>query len=239
MIADLLDITEDDARGLCELAGHDLAMARYYRECAEGCDDGALRNDYARSYRGCARSYRQTLAMKLRLKQALLQADRAAAAELRKEVEARREAAERERRDAVEAHHMAVRVHFERLLWDEYEEPEAEDLLTEIDGCLLAFAEVPGFLETPVPTLIQRLERKLRQGQQAARDADPDGEEEARPPPEAGATNRVRPGPVPDPGVAESGSCPSPPPDPPSAPYAPPRETLRPGERRPGGGPGG
>ena len=65
---DALDITEAEAAGLTELAALDLAMARRFAARAQDAEDADEANGLARSYQRAARSYRQTLALKLRLK---------------------------------------------------------------------------------------------------------------------------------------------------------------------------
>jgi hypothetical protein len=65
---DALDITEAEAAGLTELAALDLAMARRFAARAQAAEDADEANGLARSYQRAARSYRQTLALKLRLK---------------------------------------------------------------------------------------------------------------------------------------------------------------------------
>src|SRR5215207_3703096 len=71
---DALNITEEEAAGLAELARHDLAMARHFAERAHAAEDPAVANRLARSYQRAARSYRQTLALKARLKRDLQRA---------------------------------------------------------------------------------------------------------------------------------------------------------------------
>jgi hypothetical protein len=72
---DALNITEADAVGLAELAAEDLAMAKDFAARARAAEDPAVANDFARSYQRMARSYRQTLALKVRLKRELAQAE--------------------------------------------------------------------------------------------------------------------------------------------------------------------
>ena len=64
---DALDITEAEAAGLTELAALDLAMARRFAARAQAAEDADEANGLARSYQRAARSYRQTLALKMRL----------------------------------------------------------------------------------------------------------------------------------------------------------------------------
>jgi len=68
---DALDITEAEAAGLSELAAIDLAMARRFGERALAAEDPEVANRLARSAQRAARSYRQTLALKVRLRRAL------------------------------------------------------------------------------------------------------------------------------------------------------------------------
>src|SRR5690242_3289548 len=64
---DALAITEEEAQGLSELAALDLAMAKDFAARVQAEADPAVKNDLARSYQRVARSYRQTLALKMRL----------------------------------------------------------------------------------------------------------------------------------------------------------------------------
>jgi len=73
---DALAITEDEAAGLSELAALDLAMARDFAARAQAAEDAETANDLARSYQRMARSYRQTLALKVRLAREMALAER-------------------------------------------------------------------------------------------------------------------------------------------------------------------
>src|SRR3989344_4017068 len=68
---DALDITEAEAQGLSELAQHDLALARDFARRAQAAEDADEASRLGRSYQRAARSYRQTLALKARLKRDL------------------------------------------------------------------------------------------------------------------------------------------------------------------------
>ncbi|MBU1377873.1 MAG: hypothetical protein KKE02_04310 [Alphaproteobacteria bacterium] len=68
---DALDITEEEAAGLSELAAIDLATARRFAERAQATEDADVANRLARTSQRAARSYRQTLALKVRLRRAL------------------------------------------------------------------------------------------------------------------------------------------------------------------------
>jgi len=73
---DALTITEAEAAGLSELAALDLAMARDFAARAKAAEDPDTANDLARSYQRVARSYRQTLALKVRLAREIARAQR-------------------------------------------------------------------------------------------------------------------------------------------------------------------
>lgn len=68
---DALDITEAEAEGLSELAQHDLALARDFARRAQAAEDADEASRLGRSYQRAARSYRQTLALKVKLKRDL------------------------------------------------------------------------------------------------------------------------------------------------------------------------
>lgn len=68
---DALDITEDEAAGLSELAALDLVTARRFAERAQAAEDPEAANRLARTSQRAARSYRQTLALKVRLRREL------------------------------------------------------------------------------------------------------------------------------------------------------------------------
>ena len=71
---DALTITEAEAAGLSELAALDLAMARDFAARAQAAQDPQVANDLARGYQRMARSYRQSLALKVRLAREIAQA---------------------------------------------------------------------------------------------------------------------------------------------------------------------
>ncbi len=121
---DALAITEEEAAGLAELAQHDLAMARDFAERARAAEDPDTANELARSYQRCARSYRQTLALKARLARDLAAAERAAAAATPRE-----DARIRRRVDD-------VREAVERVIWAEQEALETEDEADPLDPVL-------------------------------------------------------------------------------------------------------
>jgi len=75
-MSEALCITEAEAAGLSELAALDLAMARDFAARAQAAEDPDTANALARSYQRMARSYRQTLALKAKLRIDTLEADR-------------------------------------------------------------------------------------------------------------------------------------------------------------------
>jgi hypothetical protein len=75
---DALTITEAEAAGLSELAALDLAMARDFAARAQAAEDPETASDLARSYQRMARSYRQSLALKVRLQREIVRAEREA-----------------------------------------------------------------------------------------------------------------------------------------------------------------
>jgi hypothetical protein len=72
---DALTITEAEAAGLSELAALDLAMARDFAARAQAAEDPDTANALARSYQRMARSYRQSLALKVRLAREIARAE--------------------------------------------------------------------------------------------------------------------------------------------------------------------
>ena len=125
-MSDALTITEAEAAGLSELAALDLAMARDFAARAQAAEDPDSANALARSYQRMARSYRQTLALKARLRLETQAAERETprpfqaphpAPPLSPEDEARIDARADELRDAVE-----------RVVWAEHEPADPTDV---------------------------------------------------------------------------------------------------------------
>lgn len=111
-----LDITEEEAQGLAEIARHDLALARDFARRALAAEDNDEASRLARSYQRAARSYRQTLAIKARLKRDLAAAARTDAATPRPKPGG-----------AAVARRMGeLRTALVRLAWTEAERPETE-----------------------------------------------------------------------------------------------------------------
>ena len=236
--------------GLSDLAACDLRLAKRFCARIEACgdedDDKAM--NLARSYQRMARSYRQTLVVQARLRREL----KAEAREDAGEAKAERQAAERARDAALGCHRQRVRRHFERVLWNEYEDDDAQEIFNDVDERLFEISGDSDFLDTPADTLIARLTEEFGIGA-GAQEADDDEADEA----EAGSSSHDEddedddapivaaddpvsaappPAPAPEPPDTEPPPRPpDPPPNPPPKPYVPPRELLRPGQRFPGG----
>jgi len=116
---DALNITEEEAQGLAELAQHDLAMARDFARRAQAAEDSDEANRLARSYQRAARSYRQTLAMKVKLQRDLAQAAAASA-------QGRAAPQGRPGRAAVGRRVTELKTALLRLAWDEAERLDDE-----------------------------------------------------------------------------------------------------------------
>jgi hypothetical protein len=129
---DALTITEAEAAGLSELAALDLAMARDFAARARAAEDPDTANDLARSYQRMARSYRQSLALKVRLAREIARAERepAPAPPPVPRDEAR-----------IEARIAEIRGPVRRVIWAEHEpadpsEDEDDDLSSDFFGLL-------------------------------------------------------------------------------------------------------
>lgn len=161
---DALDITEAEAAGLSELAAIDLAMARRFAERAQATEDPEVANRLARSAQRAARSYRQTLALKVRLRRALSEHAREYP---------------RKRSVAVIAQRMdEVRRAVTRVAWAEgeaYEGPEDEreevfdDLMSCLGRRLATRASDEAFEHTPLDDEIVAISAGLGLSEAAAR----------------------------------------------------------------------
>ena len=131
---DALNITEAEAAGLAELAQLDLAMARDFAARAQAAADPETANQLARSYQRAARSYRQTLALKVRLQREIARgADEARKAERPPSLVPH---LQHERR----AEELCRAVH--RVIWAEHERPEPPETPDEdLFGRYLEFFE--------------------------------------------------------------------------------------------------
>jgi len=152
-------ISEDDA-GLCELAAIDLRLARVFAARAEAAEDPEVANGLVRSYQRAARSYRQSLALKHRLRR-----------ELKRELREDRTDDRKEHARAVSARKAQVRAAVKALIWTEAEPLEAERLEDDLEEWLADLVVMDGFAATPVEHHVARLSRDLGL---AAEDAVPD-----------------------------------------------------------------
>jgi hypothetical protein len=139
-----LDITEEQAAGLDELAAIDLRMAKVFAARAEAEEDLKAACELARTSQRYARAYRQILLLKARLKREMAQA---AAAERPSEDQAahigerKARLRERLRKDIIS-------------IYSEYEHPDDDEhdlreLLAWLDGRLDALARSPLFVHEP------------------------------------------------------------------------------------------
>jgi len=148
-MSDALDIDEDLA-GLNRLAQADLRLALAFAARAEAEADPEVAGGLARSYQRCARSYRQTLAMKARLK-------REAKRELRDDRASERSEADRAR----QLHKARVHAAVKGLIWSEHEAAEAERLESDLDDFLDDDALAEDFPATPIAAHVARLSTDL------------------------------------------------------------------------------
>jgi hypothetical protein len=197
-----------------------------------------------RSLQRACRNLRQTIALKQRFDRE----EARKAEDTRRVAQDIRKDAERARSDAVTAKRAQVRRHFDRVLWNEYEPEDVEDLLDDLELRLRNMIHEDDFLETPVETLVQRLSDEIGVNDTA--------DEPTAPEPSPPCGERVgsggvgselqgshpHPRPLPARGRGEADGPPDasvpppdPPPDPPLEPYVPPWERLGPGQRLPGG----
>jgi hypothetical protein len=148
---DGLIITEAEAAGLSRLAALDLGMAEDFAARAQAAQDPDTANDLARSYQRMARSYRQSLALKVRLQHEIARAEREA---LEGQPPAPPKPLDPE---AVQARVDAVRSAARRVIWSEYEplEDDGDDGLCaefseRLDRRLAALRRQPEFGQEPL-----------------------------------------------------------------------------------------
>ena len=163
---DALDITEEEALGLAELAMHDLALARDFARRAQAAEDHEEASQLARSYQRMARSYRQTLALKARLKRDLAATAHVVARTPRPPPGGA----------AVARRIGELRTALHRLVWDEAEPPEREDEAEDFADAVQRFAwrrdrieqvlsracVEPGFADEPLDDHVARQALSLR-----------------------------------------------------------------------------
>ena len=130
---DALDITEEEARGLSELAAVELAAAKEFSARSLAVGDPKLATELARTAQRHARSFRQTLAMKMRLKREMIRA----AAETPETPEPPKPHVPRDGA-RIKARREELMPALERVVWSEYEWDEPPD--PEDDEVSLHFA---------------------------------------------------------------------------------------------------
>ena len=163
---DALNITEAEALGLAELAQHDLALARDFARRALAAEESEEASGLARSYQRAARSYRQTLALKVRLRRELAAAAQAQANTPRPKPGGA----------AVARRIGEVREALLRLAWNEAERPEDEQAETEatepavelfaflrpdVEATLTEDCQKADFCDEPLDDHVARLAMKL------------------------------------------------------------------------------
>ncbi len=175
---DALSITEAEAAGLSELAALDLAMARDFAARAQAAEDPAVANDLARSYQRVARSYRQTLALKAKLRMDTIHADREAPGRTGMPAAAAATAHNLEDDFAIDLRAEELHDAVERVIWAEREraeapEAEADDLLEqrfERRGARLdRLVRRPGFAREPLDDQVVSLCRDIGLDEDLAR----------------------------------------------------------------------
>ena len=140
-----------------------------------------------RTLQRACRNLRQTIAMKQRHdREEARKAD-----DGRRLAEADRKQAERSHEAAVAHKQARVQRHFERVLWDEYEDDDAQERFDDLDARLDELAEEPGFLDIPAETLIQRLAEEIGLGDA---ETEPPPREPSPPTQPRAARSRRRPG---------------------------------------------
>ena len=124
------------------------------------------------------RNLRQTIAMKQRFdrEQITAKAEAGRAAE-----EDRKEVA-KSHKAAVGRHYWRARSHLSELVWNEYEEDDAQEVFNDLDQCLseLSKEDPDAFLQTPFEALIARFSEDFSIG---AFKSEPEPESESEPPP--------------------------------------------------------
>ena len=166
----------------------------------------------SRALQTVCRNLRQTIALKQRFDREQI----SLALEQRREAEVQRKEVQHIHRDTVGRHHDRVRSHFADLLWNEYEEDDAQEIFERLDERLGDLSEDGAFLETPVETLIARLSEEFGVG------ASGDTVEDEAAPETAVLEIAAAPPDLAEPDPAEPDPPFQPPDPPPEPPYIPP-----------------
>src|SRR5215213_4686551 len=141
----------------------DAMLSRTAEVCMEAIEEAGVRLKAAadeeafercgRTLQTSCRNLRQTIAMKQRFDREQLKI----AAERLRDAEDRRRDAQRAGRADTGRRRWRVRSHFARVLWDEFEADDAQEIFNDLDARLGELARDDDFLDTPVETLIERL----------------------------------------------------------------------------------
>jgi hypothetical protein len=162
---DALDITAEEAAGLTELAALELATAKRFTERANATEDPDEANRFARTAQRAARSFRQTLALKVRLKRALAEHGR----EYAGKASGRRDPI-RQAPPPVPPHLSEVREAVARIAWTEHEALEApeveredflDDMLYGLDEALRGRARDADFAAQPLDDQVAEIACEL------------------------------------------------------------------------------
>ena len=143
-MSEAADIADCDEQMLARLARRDLAAAERVHDKLMAAEDTAEIAELGRTYQRLARSLRQTLALKARLKRERAQPKLSPQDDPR-----------------TEPRKAQVRAALSRLVWTEYEREEAESILDEAETMLRLDAYTDGFLSDPIPVVVARLCRDL------------------------------------------------------------------------------
>ena len=158
-------MAERHGRVLERLSELGLSLAETAHEKALAAETPAELRDMALTFHRISRSVRQSLALEAKLVREGLQAERVqrAADDQARDI-AQLEAARRVR-DRKES----VTAELNPLIWTEADEDEdeADALFCDLKDLLEQAADEPGFLETPIDTLVARLAADLRLGAEA------------------------------------------------------------------------
>jgi len=181
---DALTITEEEAAGLSELAGLDLAMARDFAARAQAETDPSIAADLARCYQRMARSYRQSLALKVRLAREIAAAERDAPPPPRDEARIRARVDD-------------VRAATRRVIWSEHERSDShedglwEEFFDVLEQTLQIQSRQEGFGQAPLDDHVVEVCNDLGLSASLARRwrdlPDPPGDEPDEAPPGEGA----------------------------------------------------
>lgn len=171
---DALDITAEEAAGLTELAALELATARRFTERANAAEDPDEANAFVRTAQRAARSFRQTLALKVRLKRELAEQAR----EYGSKAPDVRPRSFQDLPPPIPPHLSELRQAVTRLVWSEYERLEApeeerddflDDMLYGLNESLRSRSCNAAFAIQPLNDQVAELAAELALSEAAAR----------------------------------------------------------------------